>query len=392
MFSDDSKHYRIIAKWVIGIVSACILIYLGIRYIHVIAASISWLIKLVLPLLLGIIFALILNLPLHFFEDWLFTKKISLKAKAKKRNISIFLSLLSILGIFILALFLVVPELVQAIITLVNIGTNSLEALSIFEESLDLSALPFGEYWSSINIDWNAIISWLQNLLPSFMTDLTEKLPKLIGSSFGIFLDVILGIIFSIYILAQKENLKKQVHRMLTAWLPEKWKKLLLHVAFVCTDSFRNFIVGQTTESIILGTLCTLGMAILSLPYAPTIGVLVGVTAFIPYVGAYIGAIVGCIMILTVNPFKAIIFLIFLVILQQVEGNIIYPKVVGSRINLPSLWVLFALTVGGGLAGPVGMLLGVPAFSTIYKLMNEATKLREEKIRLNTSNTEENEL
>lgn len=392
MFSDDSKQYRIIAKWVIGIVSACILIYLGIRYIHVIAASISWLIKLVLPLLVGIIFALILNIPLHFFEDWLFVKKISLKSKARKRNISIFLSLLSILGIFILALFLVVPELVQAIITLVNIGTNSIEALSSFEESLNLSSLPFGEYWNSINIDWNAIVSWLQNLLPSFITDLTEKLPKVIGSSLGIFLDVFLGIIFSIYILAQKENLKKQVHRMLTAWLPEKWKKLLLHVAFVCTDSFRNFIVGQTTEAIILGTLCTLGMAILRLPYAPTIGVLVGVTAFIPYVGAYIGAIVGCIMILTVNPFKAIIFLIFLVILQQVEGNIIYPKVVGSRINLPSLWVLFALTVGGGLAGPVGMLLGVPAFSTIYKLMNEATKIREENIRLNTSNTEENEL
>lgn len=116
MFSDDSKQYRIIAKWVIGIVSACILIYLGIRYIHVIAASISWLIKLVLPLLVGIIFALILNIPLHFFEDWLFVKKNSLKSKARKRNISIFLSLLSILGIFILALFLVVPELVQAII------------------------------------------------------------------------------------------------------------------------------------------------------------------------------------------------------------------------------------------------------------------------------------
>lgn len=199
----------------------------------------------------------------------------------------------------------------------------------------------------------------------------------MIGSSLGLIVDIFLGLIFAIYILSKKEILKRQVHRLILAWLPFKAGNVLLHISSVCSQSFRNFIVGQTTEALILGTLCTIGMAILRLPYAPTIGVLVGVTAFIPYIGAYLGAIIGFIMILTLNPFKAIIFLVFLVILQQVEGNIIYPKVVGNRINLPSLWVLSALTVGGNLAGPIGMILGVPAFSAAYNLLKEATENHE---------------
>lgn len=377
MFSEGSKKHIYLAKWIIGIVSSCILIYLGIRYINVIADSIWWLVQLVLPILIGIIMALVLNIPLHFFEDKLFTKWITLKSTTSKRNLSIFLSLLCILGILVLALFLVVPELVQAIITLVNIGTSSIEVLSEFTEAIDYSTIPFGNYLEKININWTALASWLQDLLPSFMNDLAIQIPEIIGSSLGTLFNILLGLIFAIYILAQKDKLKKQVIHLIEVWIPEKAGNTFVHISSVCSQSFRNFIVGQTTEAIILGTLCTIGMAILQLPYAPTIGVLVGVTAFIPYIGAYIGAIVGFIMILTVNPFKAMIFVVFLVILQQVEGNVIYPKVVGNRINLPSLWVLAALTVGGNLAGPLGMILGVPAFSAAYNLINEATQNRE---------------
>lgn len=289
MFSEDSKKYINLAKWIIGIVSFCILIYLGIRYINVIANSIFWLIQLVLPILIGVIIALVLNIPLHFLEDKLFTKWFPIKSPTLKRNLSIFLSLLCILGVFALALFLVVPELVQAIITLVNIGTNSIEVISELTETIDYSQIPFGNYLEKINIDWISLAAWLQDLLPSFLNDLAIRLPDMIGSSLGSFVDIFLGLIFAIYILSQKAK----------------------------------------------------------------------------------------IMILTVNPFKAVVFVVFLVILQQVEGNVIYPKVVGNRINLPSLWVLAALTVGGNLAGPLGMILGVPAFSAAYNLVNEATKNRE---------------
>ena len=148
------------------------------------------------------------------------------------------------------------------------------------------------------------------------------------------------------------------------------------------------FIAGQATEAIILGTLCMIGMMILRIPYAPMIGALVGVTALIPIVGAFVGTIVGAVMILTVDPFKAVVFVVFLLILQQVEGNAIYPRVVGSKNKLPAIWVLAAVTIGGNLAGPLGMLLGVPAASAAYALMKEATDLREQRTFQEVKNNE----
>lgn len=138
--------------------------------------------------------------------------------------------------------------------------------------------------------------------------------------------------------------------------------------------------MGQTTEAVILGTLCGVGMAILRIPYAPMVGALVDVTALIPYVGAFLATVIGAFMILTVNPFKALVFVIYLLTLQQVEGNLIYPRVVGAKINLPAMWVLAAITVGGNLAGPIGMLLGVPAASAAYALLKEATTKKEQQI------------
>ena len=145
----------------------------------------------------------------------------------------------------------------------------------------------------------------------------------------------------------------------------------------MCNTTFHEFIVGQVTEAFILGSLCAVGMMLLRIPYAPMIGALVGVTALIPYVGAWLAGIVGAFMILTVSPIKAVIFIIYLVILQQVEGNVIYPKVVGAKIKLPAMWVLAAVTIGGNLAGPVGMLAGVPIASAAYALFREATLVRE---------------
>ena len=138
--------------------------------------------------------------------------------------------------------------------------------------------------------------------------------------------------------------------------------------------------MGQTTEAVILGTLCGVGMAILRIPYAPMVGALVGVTALIPYVGAFLATVIGAFMILTINPFKALVFVIYLLTLQQVEGNLIYPRVVGAKINLLAMWVLAAITVGGNLAGPIGMLLGVPAASAAYALLKEATTKKEQQI------------
>ena len=195
-----------------------------------------------------------------------------------------------------------------------------------------------------------------------------------IGSSVFNF---VVGLVFSIYILYDKENLKKQATRLIRTWIPKRAADTVLHVAQVSNVTFRSFVTGQTTEAVILGTLCMIGMLILRIPFAPMIGALIGVTALIPIFGALIGMVVGAVMIVSVDPVKALIFIIFLLILQQIEGDIIYPRVVGSKMGLPGMWVLAAVTIGGSLGGAVGMLLGVPVFSVIYSLLNEATDKRE---------------
>lgn len=198
-----------------------------------------------------------------------------------------------------------------------------------------------------------------------------------VSSVVTLFTNLIIAIIFAIYILVNKVKLKRQIVRLVNAWIPKKIGNWGLHATSVGVTIFRNFVSGQTIEAVILGSLCMLGMWILRIPYPATVGALVGVTAFIPVVGALVGTVVGAFMILTVDPGKALIFVIYLLILQQIEGNIIYPKVMGGKVNLPAMWVLAAVTIGGGIAGPFGMLLGVPVTSTIYVLVKEATENRE---------------
>ena len=178
-----------------------------------------------------------------------------------------------------------------------------------------------------------------------------------------------MGLIFAVYILFNKEKLASQADRLMRSYMKPKSEERFRYFCATADKCFSSFIVGQCTEAVILGLLCAIGMAILRIPYASTIGTLIGATALIPIVGAYIGAAVGALMIVVVDPIKALWFLIFLVILQQVEGNVIYPKVVGSSVGLPGMWVLAAVTVGGGLGGIGGMLLGVPAAATVYKLL-----------------------
>ena len=385
MFFDDEKRQKQTAKWIIGIITSCILIFLAVRYISAIAYAVSWVIDLIYPLIPGLVLSLILNVPLRFMEKHLFTKKPTPRKEKAKRPLAILLSLILVIGIFTGIAVLVIPELVSAVTVVVTSITNGLEQMATFESNVDYSAIPFGDYLSIIDIDWLQLKieleGWLKELGNSIMSNTVNALGNVVTSV----VDGAVGFVFSIYILANKEKLKRQVARLVRVWLPEKFGNMATHIVSVCSETFHLFIVGQTTEAVILGTLCTIGMLILRIPYAPMIGALVGVMALIPYVGAFISTIVGAFMILTVSPFKALIFVIFLLALQQIEGNLIYPKIVGIKINLPAMWVLAAITIGGNLAGPAGMLLGVPAASAAYSLLREATENRERK--KNTSDT-----
>ena len=195
-------------------------------------------------------------------------------------------------------------------------------------------------------------------------------------SILGALVNFLLALVFSVYLLAQKETLMAQAKRLLLAAIPKKSAGRTMHILSLTNNAFSSFVTGQVTEAFILGTLCCLGMLILRLPYALPVSVIISFTSLIPIFGAWIGAATGAFLIVFVSPIKALTFLIFLLILQQVEGNLIYPRVVGKSVGLPGLWVLAAVTIGGGAFGVVGMLLGVPVCSVVYALVQDFIRSR----------------
>ena len=379
MLIENKEKRKTISKWLIGIFTACILIYLSAGHMSTIGKALSWLFNLVFPLFLGSIFALILNVPMRPIEKHLFRKKKGLKFQKARRPLAILLSLILILGIFIGIAFLIIPELINAIKIVIESIGSGMDQLAIMDENLDWSQIPYGAELSKINVDWAQLKQQLQEWLVKISDNIMDNAVSSFSSIVGSIVDFFVALVFSIYLLSNKEKLKRQITRLIDVWLPKKFGTVILHVSSVCGENFHHFVTGQATEAIILGTLCTIGMLILRLPYAPMIGSLVGVTAIVPYVGAYLGAFIGAFMIFTISPFKALLFLIFLVVLQQIEGNVIYPRVVGAKINLHPMWVLAAITIGGNLAGPAGMLLGVPAAASAYALLREATEYKEQR-------------
>lgn len=371
------KNKRKITKWIIGIAAACIVIFLGLQNVGTVTGALSKCLSLIMPLILGFVFALILNVPMSFFEKHLFSKTKKNSLKKLKRSLSFIISVILIVAIIVGVVWLVIPELVDAFKVIADGVLNFIDTLRGMSTE-ELAKLPFGN--QLLNIDWDKIKdsmqSWLKRESGSIVNSAVGTVSSLVD---GIF-DFFVAFVFSIYILFGKEKLKKQASRLIRVWLPRGFGDWFIHASNVASTNFRNFVSGQSLEAVILGTLCMIGMLILRIPYAPMVGALIGVTALTPVVGAFIGAAVGAFVILTVNPFKALVFLIFLVILQQLEGNIIYPRVMGSRVNLPGMWILAAVTIGGGIAGPVGMLISVPVASTVYVLIREATENREKKL------------
>ena len=218
---------------------------------------------------------------------------------------------------------------------------------------------------------------WLYLAATAALLLLLKYSDALLGALGGTVMQSFIALIFALYLLAGKDRLNRQFHALADTYLPERFTRRLWYVLVTAHDTFTRFFVGQFTEAIIIGVLCTLGMALFRLPYATMIGTLVGATALLPVVGAYLGAGIGAFMILTVNPLQALVFLIFIAVLQQLEGNLIYPRVVGTSIGLPGIWVLAAVTVGGGIGGIAGMLLAVPVTATFYRLLRTDVQRRQ---------------
>lgn len=375
-----------LAAWIIGIVAVCILIFLGARHIDAVADAFSRCAKIVMPLLIGCAIAVIVNVPMGFLETHLWVKSKRPFLIKLRRAVAFVLSLVLIVGIFAGIIIIILPTLIDTITVIVQSAMKIVERINSISKE-EIEALPFGELL--LRIDWSHLVDTLTGWLKEQSENIANNIFGTVTSLVGVIIDLFVAVVFAVYLLFSKEKLKKQAKRIVAAWLPKKIGDWICHAAAVTSENFRNFIVGQSLEAVVLGLLCLVGMLIFDFPYAAMISTLVGVTALIPIIGAFLGGGIGAFMILTVDPIKALWFILYIIILQQVEGNLIYPKVMGDRVKLSAMWILAAVTVGGGVAGPVGILLSVPILSTVSVLFREATDKRAQKLALDTEIGEE---
>ena len=342
-----------------------VLVLVGVQRIENLAAGFVFLMRIVFPFILGGAMAFILNIPMHFLEGRLFAK-----AKKKKlvRPVSLVLSILFVVAILQIVLVVVIPEIAA---TFASISKNIEAFLPKLEQWLT-EAFPDSEQlemWiDSLEFNWDKILQSAVNFLKNGAGNVLSSTVTVAKTVINSLMNFFVGSVFACYILLQKEKLSVQVKKVLYAFLPRHAVEKTLQVAALSYKTFSNFVTGQCLEAVILGTMFFVSMSVLRFPYALLVGVLIAFTALIPIFGAFIGCVLGTFLILVSNPVQAIGFVILFFVLQQVEGNLIYPHVVGGSVGLPSIWVLVAVTVGGSLMGVVGMLIFIPLSSVLYAL------------------------
>ncbi len=380
MSSQDKRTVKI------GIVISAfaIILYLGLQNLSKLNDILSYITSLFSAFIIGLCFAFVLNILMTCFEEKLLvhvnTKKYP-KFIKMKRPISVVMTIIVFLGIISLLISFIIPQLSKSIKTLIANFPSYLESLELFINST------LNKFGISANIN-ETITSYFNDISDSMMTYITNAVPKIYEVTKNItsgIVNTFLGFIIGLYMLVGKETLLKNAKRALYAFMPKKGAEYTNHVYRVVKVRFNGFVTGQLTEALIISILCFIGMRIFNMEYALLISVIIGVTNMIPIIGPIIGAVPGALLMLMINPMKALWFVIFIIVLQQLESNLIYPKVVGDSIGLPGIWVLFAIVVGGSLFGLPGVLLGVPTFAVIYALISESTekRLKEKNLKIN---------
>lgn len=347
-----------------------LLLYLLCHYWDAAMGWLGILFGVVRPLILGGVMAYILNLIMSFYERTILSGRRT--RPSVRRASAIVLSFVTLLVILALIINMIVPELRSCIDILIsNIPIAYEMVIDFLDQNPDLLAfLPAG---SEMQIDVQKL---LQQFLAWMGSGAGASLFGYISSFVSVIFNLFVSLVFALYLLAGKEWLGHQADRLLRAYLPARIREKLLYVLRTLDGCFHRFIVGQCTEAVILGVLCILGMFLFGFPYAVMIGVLVGATALIPVLGAYIGAIVGILMIFTESPLQALLFLVFIVVLQQLENQLIYPRVVGTSIGLPGILVFTAVMAGGSLFGVAGILLGIPLMAAGYQFLKDDLRKR----------------
>lgn len=374
-------------KKIRGLIVFTILILVALWNYKMLFAAVGFLGNVILPFAIGGVIAFILNVPMNFIERNFFRKTKFGKTKYGKkfaRPVSFILALLFVMALLALIVLVVVPELGS---TVMNIG----KTLQEVAPKAEAWAIQFvGDNQELVNLIQDLEFEWdkvFTNIIGFFKTGAGSVL----GTTFEAAKNIVSGVstffiafVFACYILLQKEKLKVQVRKVMYAFLPRDWTEILLALGSVTYKTFSSFLTGQCLEAVILGSMFLLVMTIFRMPYALLIAVLIGFTALIPIFGAFIGCAVGALLIFMVNPMQAVGFIIMFLILQQVEGNFIYPHVVGNSVGLPAMWVLVAVSVGSSLMGIIGMLIFIPIMSVFYILLRGIVnrRLKEKNIKV----------
>lgn len=344
---------------------------------------IRFLISIITPFIIGGAIAFILNIPMAYIENKWFKNWNGKIGQKLKRPLSCTLSVIIILTLIVLIVVLVISQLRKTTIELANTIPNFLDNCKnqIVEwlKNLQSQYPELEKFISSLNsneFNWSSILNNILSFLKNGLGDILQKTASTTGTVVSAIVDMFIAIVFAIYILVQKETLSRQCKSLFHAFLPRKKYNLVMKVSNMLSVNFRNFITGQCAEAIILGSMFVFFMSIFRFPYAVFVGVVIAFTALIPIVGAFIGCGIGLFLLVMENPTQAFWFLIMFFVLQQIEGNFIYPKVVGNSVGLPAMWVLFAVSIGASLMGVSGMLLFIPLTSTVYTLLQTSVRRR----------------
>ena len=375
-------------KKIAALIAFAVLLLVGMQHLDKAAAALGFLWSIVSPLLLGGALAFVLNVPMRFLEKTLFSRPVRAGRRglspALARALSLLLTFILAAVILLLLVLVIVPQLAESVS---GLGTRIMDAFWRFvpwaEEQF--AAYPQMIQWlESLTFDWESLLAsavdFVKNGFGSVLSSTisaTRSIVSALSSGFVSF-------VFAIYVLLQKEKLGLQCRKALYALLPQAAAGRIVEICRLSHRVFSSFITGQCVEAVILGAMFFVTMTLLRMPYALLVGCLIAVTALVPIVGAFIGCAVGTFLILVVSPMQALFFVILFLTLQQVEGNLVYPRVVGSSVGLPSIWVLAAVSLGGSLMGIMGMILFIPLTSVAYTLFREFVyrRLREKGVRV----------
>lgn len=362
-----------------ALVAFGVLLFVGLQNLGTVWGFVQILIGLLMPFIIGLCIAFILSVPMRAVETHLFRpldKKCGRIWRKIRRPLAATVTLLLALGVLAAAVFLIIPELGRSLRTLADSIPGFIARAQAWLTELAQKYPQWQDWINDLQLDWNAIAQKLLAFAQSGAVDLFNSTVSLATSIFSGVFNLFLGVIFAMYVLMQKETLARQITNVLRAHLPDAKTDRLLEIGRPSNRTFSRFLTGQCLEAVILGLMFFVTMCIFRFPYALMIAVLIAVLALIPIFGAIIGCVVGAFLIFVGDPMQAFWFVVMFLILQQIEGNFIYPKVVGTSVGLPSIWVLAAVTVGGGVMGIFGMLVAVPLSSVLYSLLRDSTNRR----------------